>query len=51
VTAPPPRTLYLAKQQDREDFAPYVGDFRMSRARSALLDAQPDNVIVLKVSP
>jgi hypothetical protein len=46
----PGSTLYLAWQQDRSDFAPYVGDFQMSRDRGALFDAQPDNVIVLKVS-
>jgi hypothetical protein len=46
----PGSTMYLAWQQDRSDFAPYVGDFQMSRDRSALFNAQPDNVFVLKVS-
>ncbi|WP_420129454.1 DUF5916 domain-containing protein [Longimicrobium sp.] len=46
----PGSTLYLAWQQDRSDYAPYVGDFSMSRDRRALFDAQPDNVLVLKVS-
>ena len=46
----PGSTLYLAWQQDRSDYAPYVGDFSMARDRRALFDAQPDNVLVLKVS-
>jgi hypothetical protein len=46
----PGSTLYLAWQQDRSDYAPYVGDFRMARDRRALFAAQPDNVLVLKVS-
>jgi hypothetical protein len=46
----PGSTLYLAWQQDRSDYAPYVGDFDMSRDRRALFNAQPDNVLVLKVS-
>ncbi|HYR11301.1 MAG TPA: hypothetical protein VEQ60_26200, partial [Longimicrobium sp.] len=46
----PGSTLYLAWQQDRSDYAPYVGDFSMTRDRRALFDAQPDNVLVLKVS-
>jgi hypothetical protein len=46
----PGSTLYLAWQQDRSDFAPYVGDFSMTRDRRALFNAQPDNVLVLKVS-
>jgi hypothetical protein len=46
----PGSTLYLAWQQDRSDYAPYVGDFDMTRDRRALFNAQPDNVLVLKVS-
>jgi hypothetical protein len=46
----PGSTMYLAWQQDRRDFAPYVGDFSVGRDRGALFDAQPDNVFVLKVS-
>jgi hypothetical protein len=46
----PGSTMYLAWQQDRSDYAPYVGDFQMSRDRRALFNAQPDNVLVLKVS-
>ncbi|MBW3570913.1 MAG: hypothetical protein KY467_07395, partial [Gemmatimonadetes bacterium] len=46
----PGSTMYLAWQQDRRDFAPYVGDFSMGRDRRALFNAQPDNVLVLKVS-
>jgi hypothetical protein len=46
----PGSTLYLAWQQERSDFAPYVGDFQMGRDRRALFAAQPDNVLVLKVS-
>jgi hypothetical protein len=46
----PGSTLYLAWQQDRSDYAPYVGDFDMGRDRRALFNAQPDNVLVLKVS-
>ena len=46
----PGSTMYLAWQQDRSDYAPYVGDFSMGRDRRALFDAQPDNVLVLKVS-
>ncbi|HEU4880664.1 MAG TPA: DUF5916 domain-containing protein [Longimicrobium sp.] len=46
----PGSTLYLAWQQERSDYAPYVGDFDMSRDRRALFNAQPDNVLVLKIS-
>ena len=46
----PGSTLYLAWQQDRRDFAPFVGDFSMGRDRRALFNAQPDNVLVLKVN-
>jgi hypothetical protein len=46
----PGSTMYLAWQQDRSDYAPYVGDFSMGRDRRALFNAQPDNVLVLKIS-
>ena len=46
----PGSTLYVAWQQDRSDYAPYIGDFSMGRDRRALFNAQPDNVLVLKVS-
>jgi hypothetical protein len=46
----PGSTLYLAWQQERSDYAPYVGNFQMGRDRRALFNAQPDNVLVLKVS-
>ncbi|HEX2076820.1 MAG TPA: DUF5916 domain-containing protein [Longimicrobium sp.] len=46
----PGSTVYLAWQQERADFAPFVGNFDMGRDRRALFDAQPDNVLVLKVN-
>ena len=46
----PGSTLYVAWQQNRSDFAPYLGDFRFGRDRDALFNAQPDNVFVVKAS-
>jgi hypothetical protein len=46
----PGSTLFVAWQQNREDFAQYVGDFQFGRDRTALFRARPDNVLVLKVN-
>lgn len=46
----PGSTLYLAWQQQREDFASGVGDFDFNRDRGALFRARPDNILMMKVS-
>jgi hypothetical protein len=46
----PGSTLYLAWQQRREDVAPGVRNFDLSRDQSALFRAAPENVLMLKVS-
>ena len=45
----PGSTLYFEWQQTRRSFGP-EGDFDFSRDRSALFDAPPDNILLLKVS-
>ncbi|MCG6957346.1 MAG: carbohydrate binding family 9 domain-containing protein [Gemmatimonadetes bacterium] len=46
----PGSTLYAAWQQSRADYASGVGNFDFSRDRSALFNARPDNVFVLKMN-
>ena len=45
----PGSTLYFVWQQNRSDTDP-IGDFRFSRDRSALFDAHPDNIFLVKAS-
>jgi hypothetical protein len=42
-------TLYVAWQQRRSDYAP-IGDFDLGRDSRALLDARPDNILLVKVN-
>jgi hypothetical protein len=46
----PGSTLYVAWQQQREDFAEGVGDFSFGRDRAALFGTRPDNVFLVKVN-
>ena len=49
----PGSTLYVAWQQQRESFAagePRIGEWDLARDRRALFDADPDNVLVVKVN-
>jgi len=46
----PGSTLFLAWQQVRSDYALGLGDFDFGRDRTALFDAQPDNIFVLKIN-
>ncbi|HSG48901.1 MAG TPA: DUF5916 domain-containing protein, partial [Longimicrobiales bacterium] len=46
----PGSTLFLAWQQVRSDYAAGLGDFDFGRDRTALFDARPDNIFVLKVN-
>jgi hypothetical protein len=42
-------TMYVAWQQRRSDYAP-IGDFEFGRDSRALLDARPDNILLVKVN-
>jgi len=46
----PGSTVYLAWQQQRENFEEGVGTFRFARDRAALFDTRPDNVFLIKVN-
>ena len=46
----PGSTLFLAWQQVRSDYAQGIGDFDFGRDRSALFNAPPDNIFVIKVN-
>ena len=46
----PGSTLFLAWQQQRQDFLPGEGDFRFGDDFRGIFDAQPDNIFVLKVN-
>ncbi|HET7464412.1 MAG TPA: DUF5916 domain-containing protein [Longimicrobium sp.] len=46
----PGSTVYLAWQQQREDFEEGIGTFRFGRDRAALFDTRPDNVFLIKVN-
>jgi hypothetical protein len=46
----PGSTLFLAWQQVRSDYAQGIGDFDLGRDRTALFDAQPDNIFVFKIN-
>jgi hypothetical protein len=46
----PGSTLFVAWQQQREDFENGVGTFRFGRDRAALFDTRPDNVFLIKVN-
>jgi hypothetical protein len=45
----PGSTMYLAWQQTRNDFEP-IGDFALHRDVNSLFGAQPDNILLLKIS-
>jgi hypothetical protein len=45
----PGSTLYFVWQQNRSDTDP-IGNFNFSRDRSALFDAHPDNIFLVKAS-
>lgn len=45
----PGSTVFFVWQQNRSDIDP-VGDFSFSRDRSALFDARPDNIFLIKAS-
>ncbi|MGK2963592.1 MAG: DUF5916 domain-containing protein [Gemmatimonadaceae bacterium] len=45
----PGSTVFFVWQQNRSDVDP-TGDFRFSRDRSALFDARPDNIFLIKAS-
>ncbi len=46
----PGSTMFVAWQQQREDFGEGVGDFSFGRDRAALFGARPDNVFLIKVN-
>jgi hypothetical protein len=46
----PGSTLFLAWQQVRSDYVQGIGDFDFGRDRTALFDAAPDNIFVIKVN-
>jgi hypothetical protein len=46
----PGSTMFVAWQQQREDFGAGVGDFSFGRDRAALFGARPDNVFLIKVN-
>ena len=46
----PGSTIYLVWTQNRYDGASYVGDFDLTRDRTALFRAHPDNIFAVKAS-